>query len=203
MRTASRRLAVAGLLLASGCAGLPQVVPPRVAEPAPVGVSAATDDAPGRAERVAEALLMAAEAERAQDDAGLVRAASLLERLGATPQTDTDAAAMTRWLASLPGDAAPLRGRALGPAYRSGMLEPGGATQLHQTFLGGRSARIVLRVSKGPALRLVVSDQSNRQVCAVNDDPVTCRWMPLYTQRHRIEIVNTGRDQTEFFIVFD
>ena len=115
-----------------------------------------------------------------------------------------DEAAMQRWLASLPADAQPMRGRALGPAYRSAALDPGATTQLNQTFLGGRSAQIVLRVSRGPTPKLVVRDQSARQVCKpVADDPVKCRWVPLYTQRHSIEIVNTGPQMSEFYIVFD
>lgn len=166
--------------------------------PAPVQVTA-TD----RAERVAEALLMADRAERAQDAAALAQAARRLERLGAAPQTEADEAAMGRWRASLPADAVPMRGRALGPAYQSAALRPGAVTQLNQTFLGGRSAQIVLRVSRGPVPQLVVRDQSDRQVCKADDDPVKCRWVPLYTQRHSIEIVNTGEQMSEFYIVFD
>jgi hypothetical protein len=90
------------------------------------------------------------------------------------------------------------------PAYRSAALASGATTQLNQTFLGGRSAQIVLRVSRGPTPRLVVRDQSERQVCkALVDDPVKCRWVPIYTQRHSIEIVNTGPQMSEFYIVFD
>jgi hypothetical protein len=153
---------------------------------------------------VAEALVMAERAERAADPAALALAAARLERLGAKPATPSDEAAMGRWLASLPGDAAAMRGRALGPAYRSAALDPGATTQLNQTFLGGRSAQIVLRVSRGPIPRLVVRDQSARQVCkAIADDPVKCRWVPIYTQRHSIEIVNTGPQMSEFYIVFD
>ena len=95
------------------------------------------------------------------------------------------------------------RQKALGPAYRSAALDPGGRAQLNQTFLGGRSAQIVLRVSRGPTPKLVVRDQAERQVCKADDDPVKCRWVPIYTQRHSIEIVNTGPQMSEFYIVFD
>jgi hypothetical protein len=40
-------------------------------------------------------------------------------------------------------------------------------------------------------------------VCKADDDPATCRWVPLYTQRHRIRIVNKGPAVSEFYIVFD
>lgn len=156
-----------------------------------------------RADRVADALLMASQAERGGDGGALVRAAQRLDRLGPAPQTEADAASMRRWLESLPPDAEPLRGRALGPAWRSVALPPGASTRLNQTFLGGRSAMIVVRVAQGPAPRLVVRDQSDRQVCNAVDDPVKCRWVPLYTQRHAIEIANTGQQLSEFYIVFD
>ena len=196
----SRRVSLGGAALiclaalAGGCAA-----------PAPVAVAAAPVQAgPARAERVAEALVLAERAERAADPAALVQAAARLERLGAKPGTPADEEAMQRWFASLPADTAAMRGRALGPAYRSAALDPGATTQLNQTFLGGRSAQIVLRVSRGPTPRLVVRDQSDRQVCKVAaDDPLKCRWVPIYTQRHSIEIVNTGPKMSEFYIVFD
>lgn len=175
------------------------------AAPAPVAIAAApTEAAVPRAERVAEALVMAAHAERAADPAALVQAATRLEQLGAKPDTAADEATMQRWFARLPADGAAMRGRALGPAYRSAALDPGATTQLNQTFLGGRSAQIVLRVSRGPTPWLVVRDQSERQVCKViADDPLKCRWVPVYTQRHSIEIINTGPQMSEFYIVFD
>lgn len=157
-----------------------------------------------RAERVAEALVLAEHAERTQDRAALAQAAARLERLGARPETTADEAAMQRWLASLPADALPMRGRALGPAYRAAALAAGATAQLNQTFLGGRSAQIVLRVTRGPTPELLVRDQSDRQVCKpVADDPLKCRWVPLYTQRHSIDIVNNGPQMSEFYIVFD
>lgn len=201
----ARRLCPAALApviaLATGCAapGAGDTAQAQVAVAAPAPAEAVS----GRAERVAEALLMAVQAERTQDKAALAQAALRLEQLGPNPQTEQDGAAMQRWLSSLPGDAKPMRGRALGPAYRSGALNPGAITQLNQTFLGGRAAQIVLRVSRGPAPRLVVRDQSDRQVCKASDDPIKCRWVPLYTQRHSIEIVNAGPEMSEFYIVFD
>jgi hypothetical protein len=194
-------LVLAAALLAGGCAGSEAAAPTMNAAPPPP-LSVAIPE--GQAERVAEALLMAERAERAGDQAALAQAAERLDRLGAAPQTEADMARLGGWMASLPATAAPMRGRALGPAYRSAALDPGGRTQLNQTFLGGRSAQIVLRVSRGPVPRLVVRDQADRQVCkAPADDPVKCRWVPIYTQRHSIEIVNTGPQMSEFYIVFD
>jgi hypothetical protein len=197
-----RAMMAATCLLAGGCASLAPAAPPAAAAAIPPAPAAAAS-APSRAERVAEALAMAAAAEQASDAAALAQATQQLERLGAAPQNAGDKAVLARWLAALPADAAPLRGRTLGPAYRSAALDPGGVTELNQTFFGGRSAQIVVRALRGPAPRLVVHDQANREVCKADDDPATCRWVPLYTQRHRIRIANDGPRVSEFYIVFD
>lgn len=164
---------------------------------------AAPDTASGRAEHVAEALLAAERAERTADTAALAQAALALERLAPVAQTGEDDATLRRWRASLPAGAPPMRGRALGPAWRSVTLQPGASAQLNQTFLGGRSAQIVVRVTEGSTPNLMVRDQSAREVCRAEKDPVNCRWVPLYTQRHRIEIINSGRRVSKFYIVFD
>ena len=80
---------------------------------------------------------------------------------------------------------------------------PGATTQLSQTFLGGRSARIVVKIAEGSALKLMVRDQSELEVCRAERNPVNCRWVPLYTQRHNIKIANTGGAMARFYIVFD
>ncbi|MEQ5789240.1 hypothetical protein J3454_15215 [Erythrobacter sp. NFXS35] len=201
MRQLCMGIAGAAMVLAGGCAAPEQAAVTGASMPA--AAAGAPVSAPGKADRVAEALMMAAIAERAQDTAALAQAMLRLDQLGAIPQTDGDAAAMERWRASVPVGTSPMRGRALGPAFRSATLRPGASTELNQTFLGGRSAQIVLRVSRGPVPRLVVHDQAERQVCLASDDPIMCRWVPLYTQRHRIEIVNIGPVQSEFYIVFD
>lgn len=186
--------AILALTLAGGC------MRPETAASPPV---AAMPGTPGTAERVAEALVRADAAEVRQDRTALAQAATMLDRLGARGETAQDAARLDAWRASLPGDAPPMRGRALGPAFRAAVLDPGSATELNQTFLGGRAAHIVVRVARGPVPRLVVHDQANREVCKLSDHPGTCRWVPLYTQRHRIQIANTGRGVSKFFLVFD
>lgn len=194
----SRALATAaGALAALALAGCAPGAPPRGATPEAALVPA------DRAEQLAVALLLADRAERSGDAAALAEAALAIDRLGPNAATDADAETLRRWRAALPPGTAPLRGRALGPGYRSAVLMPGAATQLHQTFLGGRSAQIVVRVTEGPAPRLMVRDQSQREVCRAVRDPVNCRWVPLYTQRHSIEIVNTGDTVARFYIVFD
>jgi hypothetical protein len=187
----------AGPAAALALAGCAPEAPPRGAAPQAALVPA------GRAEILAAALLRADHAERSGDAAALAEAALTIERLGPSAGTEADAETLRRWRAALPPGTPPLRGRALGPGYRAAVLMPGAATQLHQTFLGGRSAQIVVRVAEGPAPRLMVRDQSQREVCRAVRDPVNCRWVPLYTQRHSIEIVNTGDTTARVYIVFD
>lgn len=191
--SARRALVAAVCLIAAGCGAAPPVAAPLPVEPA----------ASSRATRVAAALIAAATAERAGDPGALGLAAGQLDRLGAAPLDAADQAVLARWRAALPGDAAPMRGRTLGPAYRSGKLAPGAVSELNQTFFGGRSAAIVVRTLAGPAPQVVVEDQAKRAVCRASDDPATCSWVPLYTQRHLIRIVNSGRGVSEFYIVFD
>lgn len=157
-----------------------------------------------RAEQLAEALLLADRAERAGDARALGKAALLIDQLAPQAQTESDAETLRRWRTALPADAPPpLRGRALGPAYRSAVLMPGAVTRLNQTFLGGRSARIMVKVVEGSALKVMVRDPSDLEVCRAERTPFNCRWVPLYTERHNIEIVNTGGATARFYIVFD
>ena len=191
------RLAAAAFMLmaASGCTPSAGGAPPR---------AVAGSDTPDPAARIADALVRADVAEAQQDRGALAQAAMVLDRLGARPETADDAARLEVWrAASLPDDTPPIRGRALGPAFRAAVLDPGSAAELNQTFLGGRAAQIVVRVARGPVPRLVVHDQANREVCKLSDGAGSCRWVPLYTQRHRIQIANTGRGVSKFYIVFD
>lgn len=190
-------LAAGAAAILAGCAG---------SEPAPsiANLQAMPEQGSPRAEQLAEALLVADRAEQAGDAKALGKAVSVIDQLGPQTQTESDAETLRRWRAALPADAPPpLRGRALGPGYRSAVLMPGATTQLNQTFLGGRSARIVVKVVQGSALKLMVRDQSELEVCRAERTPVNCRWVPLYTQRHNIEIVNTGGAMARFYIVFD
>lgn len=190
-------MAAGAAAMLAGCAGSPPPPPAANAETAPQKDLA-------RAEQLAGALLLADRAEHSGDAAALGKAALLIDQLAPQPQTEGDAETLRRWRTALPAGAQPLlRGRALGPAYRSAVLMPGAATRLNQTFLGGRSARIVVKVVEGSALKVMVRDQSEIEVCRAERPPFNCRWVPLYTERHNIEIVNTGGAVVRFFIVFD
>lgn len=190
-------MAAGAAALLAGCAGTESHTPA-------AGALAAPRQDMTRAEQLADALSMADRAERSGNVAALGKAALLIDQLAPQAQTEADADTLRRWGTALPAGAQPLlRGRALGPAYRSAMLMPGAATQLKQTFLGGRSARVVVKVVEGSALKVMVRDQSESEVCRAEHTPFNCRWVPLYTERHNIQIVNTGGAPARFYIVFD
>ena len=191
----------AALAAVSGCA-MSGTAPP-VADMGAFAQTEANGIAESAADRVAAALVAAEAADRAADRGELELAMLALDRLGAAPQTDADHARLDQWRGQLGTALPPMRGRALGPAYRSGSLRPGGKTSIEQTFLGGKRANIVVRVSAGAQLQLRVSDVASRQVCDKDSRVIQCRWMPLYTQRHRIELANLGDETSTYYIVFD
>lgn len=189
-------IAVGTAAMLAGCTG---TQPPLAAN-----AEAAPQQDFTRAEQLAGALLLADRAEQEGHATALGKAALLIGQLAPQAQTEGDAEALRRWRTALPAGAQPLlRGRALGPAYRSAVLMPGATTRLNQTFLGGRTARIVVKVVEGSALKVMVRDQSEFEVCRAERTSVNCRWVPLYTERHNIEIVNTGGAMVRFYIVFD
>jgi hypothetical protein len=198
---ASEIVTVALLSMVAGCSSTP--AGERGIASASEGEAELSSIAPDTASRVADALLAAEEAALSQDEPALRRAMLSLERLGAAPQTPTDIGRLEGWFAQTSGPMPPMRGRALGPAYRSGSLRPGAITRIEQTFLGGKSASIVVRVSDGPPLELRVIDQAQREVCEHSASVIQCRWMPLYTQRHRIEIINNRSQVSNYYIVFE
>ncbi len=162
-----------------------------------------SNDMPLRSDLLARALGNAEEAAQAKDTRALASALLTIEGLDAKPQTSQDADSLAAWQALAANDAPATRGRTLGPAYRSGSVVAGGSAVIEQTFYGGTPASVSLQVPKGSALRLRIVDQSNRRVCDREAREAHCRWMPLFTQAHRIEIVNERADNAKYYIVFD
>jgi hypothetical protein len=158
---------------------------------------------PARAEALASALAAADAAAHAGDNAALRQSLRTIRRLGAKPMTDTDKSALGIWETSAQDDEPPLRGRTLGPAYRSGVLGAGQRAIISQTFYGGAPANVSLQVATGSALRLRISDPANRNICEKAARQASCQWLPLYTQMHRIEVVNERAGDARYYIVFD
>ncbi len=139
----------------------------------------------------------------ARGDEGQLRSALLaLSELGARPDDPQSELMVVGWRSSVSGDLPPLRGRTLGPAYRSGELPAGGTISLQQTFLAGQSAIIALKTSGGGHIAVKVVDGDERTVCASSGGAVRCRWTPPYTPRHQIRIKNPRGGRVRYFISF-
>ncbi len=187
--------AVAALAALAGCAS---------SAPLEVGLGQPERAAaPSASERLVAALLDADRAGRSEDQARLLAAIGTIDALGGRPETDADRQQLTRWRAGLSGDGIPLRGRMLGPGYRSGRLAPGQASTLEQIFVGGQSATIAIMSGGEQSLQIWVIDADEKRVCSHTARRATCRWLPLFTQRHRIELRNPGRTEAEYYLAFE
>ncbi len=108
-----------------------------------------------------------------------------------------------QWRAQLPpSEAAPLRGRMLGPAYRSGTLRPGESLETDQLFEGGRQARVTFSAAMQAPLTVRVADGTQREVCRTDpSNPCSCRWTPPFSARYSIRAENQGKEAVRYFMV--
>jgi len=195
--TATRQVLMFAFCASLGaCASVPAEAP--VAR-----VDSATPFTQTRAERLLVALRAADSAEQSGDQIELLAAVDAIEALGARPGTDADIADLERWRVAVEDQRIPMRGRTLGPAYRSGRLAPGQVMTIEQTFLGGESARVAISSRGEQALGMRVFDGSSKSVCSQVASSASCRWLPLFTQRHRIELENPGRAPVEYYLAFE
>lgn len=153
--------------------------------------------------------LVEGDAARAQGDhAALLDTARGLSALGAAPaEGQDDLAALWTTEAQAGGAIAPahrFRGRALGPAYRRGMLGAGGRVTLRQLFLAGQRATISVAPTSGAGhLSIRVQDGQGATLCAkpVGGPQVDCAWLPLFTDRFNIVIENGGAMPAAFYLI--
>ena len=108
-----------------------------------------------------------------------------------------------QWRAQLPpSETAPLRGRMLGPAYRSGTLRPGESLETDQLFEGGRQARVTFSAAMQAPLTVRVADGTQREVCRTDpSNPCSCRWTPPFSGRYSIRAENKGKEPVRYFMV--
>ncbi|NCP19152.1 MAG: hypothetical protein GW855_08345 [Erythrobacter sp.] len=167
---------------------------------------AAADDAEkapaDEASRTVDALAAASQARAAGDGERLRNALLTLAALGAEPGDAPSETLLNQWRASTPGDLPPLRGRTLGPAFRTGELSAGKEVRLQQVFLAGQSAVVALRTHSGGEVTMKVVDGEARTMCDSSGDRMHCRWTPPFTQRHEIRIANPMRGKVRYFISF-
>lgn len=169
---------------------------------APIGTEVDTP-----VDRVADALAAGEAATIDGNSMALVSAARRLDRLAAHPAEREDDLA-TRWrLQGLSPGAkdivVPTRGRTLGPAYRSGNLAAGGRVEIEQIFFGGEAAVIVVVPQTRRSLQISVSDHRGKQICdqIVISPKTSCRWLPIFTTRFRISVINIGGSPVRYYFV--
>ena len=94
-----------------------------------------------------------------------------------------------------------MRGRPLGPGYRSGEVSPGGSEQIEQVFLSGKRASVALSIPGRGQLTLHVQNGREEPVCGQAGTASRCQWVPVFTDRYRIKIANPGRTAVRYFLV--
>lgn len=125
------------------------------------------------------------------------KAASSLSALGAHPWDGTaDLAA--GWKEATQGA---YRERVLGPAYLHVMIEPGEHYALEQSFLAGRRARIAAFPTSPTRFQLLVNDGERDHSCDVHRGTANCDWVPVFTGRVRVNLLNSGKRPAKFVIV--
>jgi hypothetical protein len=192
MRYWTATLASACVLLA-GCASVPTVAP--LLEVSPAEQTPET--------RLATALATADAAASIGDRPALVRALADIEALGGRPDDPGGEALLAAWQAKSGAPSIPLRGRTLGRGYRSGTITPGSNLVIAQTFLSGQKASIAVSAVDGKALGLSVLDGEDKPVCREQSQRASCSWIPLFTQRHTIQVRNPGPREVRYYLVID
>jgi len=193
--TRARFAAAMALLGCAACAG---------------GIAASASDARSSSAssdptvRIARALSAAGEASMQEDKPRLASALALLDRAGARPAGDWQGPdPVPGWREKLGKTAQRLRGSPLGPGYRCGQLDAGGSDRFDQVFLSGRRAKVALSAPGNAPLALRVLDAERKPVCAGDNTRQACNWVPIFTQRYTIEVVNPGKRNADYFLVVD
>lgn len=158
-------------------------------------------------EAVSRALALGAAAERRGDGKAMLKAARELEALGARPQSEADNLS-GRWreLAAAAGvedKAPPFRGRALGPAYRAGVLQARASLSTEQVFLAGQPAVIALVPEPTRQLGMTIVAADKTSICSRTATPrrARCSWFPVFTSRVQIRIVNDSATPARYYLV--
>lgn len=164
----------------------------------------AYDATPNIGERVAMALAEAQTARDAADSNALARALGIIDRSGAHPLDGwTGADPVPEWRSLVPATGSPLRGSPLGPGYRLGQISAGQSESFEQVFLSGRKASVSIATREGKPVSLRVTDGDKRVVCQSGQGSPACNWVPLFTQRYRIEVRNGGQQKANYYLVVD
>ena len=157
----------------------------------------------GPSQQLANVLSQAELAAQSGDRDALETALVKIDAIGAKPMDKTAQAEMARWQAMRPDGAIPLRGRALGPGYRSGTIPGGKRTFIDQTFLSGQKASIAVSSPTSKTLGLKVTNARDALVCDAGKPVTVCEFIPIFTQRHRIHLTNNGTASARYYLVIE
>ncbi|HEY6814550.1 MAG TPA: hypothetical protein VI168_03325 [Croceibacterium sp.] len=171
---------------------------------APASEVATTPPSAGDPLADAAALLAAGEAaDGSTERAPLVARLDALRVAAAEGETDDPLAAWRAEAAAADSAAPVYRGRTLGPAYRRARIAPGARMQIEQIFYAGERAEIAAHSQGGQPIALEIRNPRTGKVCIAELSPkASCNWLPLFTERFSIELVNQSRDQASVYIVF-
>lgn len=188
----------------AACAAGPVPTAAAPAAPNPETPSPATPSPATRAELIALALEDAAAADAAGDARGLARALRVVDAAGARPIEQSGEDPVPAWRSRAADAEPPLRGRPLGPGYRSGRIAAGGRDSFAQLFLSGTASTIAISAPSGDRVALSVVDKDDKPVCKREGARGgACRWVPLFTQRYTIEVQNLGASDARYFLVIE
>jgi hypothetical protein len=191
MKFTSHLLAAALALVAlAGCVSTTDCC----SQPASTTAAPASD-----AERLAIALADADSAFQRSDKDRLTEALRRIDALGGTP-LDGNSPELAQWRQAA-NQTPPMRGRPLGPGYRSGQVPPGSSEQIEQVFLSGKRASVALSIPGRGHLTLHVQNGRDEPVCGKEGNASHCQWVPIFTDRYRIRIANPGRTAVRYFLV--
>jgi hypothetical protein len=139
-------------------------------------------------------------AEAAHDRARLGAAVRQLETSGAHPVDGGDDPVKSWRARAGVANGPTYRDRALGPAYRHIALARAATIHFEQVFLAGQRARIAVVPMRRAAARLQIQDDDGHQVCAAASAG-GCDWVPVFTTRFQVDVVNTGPQAAEYIVV--
>ncbi len=126
------------------------------------------------------------------------QAARSLQAAGTTPVDGSEDLAQ-RWHAGSAA-VAPYRDRALGPAYRTVSVPPGGTARFEQIFLAGRQARVAVVAVRRSSFDLSVSNDDDTTVCS-GIAAGGWDWVPLWTTRFSLKLKNARPSAETYYLV--
>ncbi len=155
---------------------------------------------------LADSAMLLAAAEKAADARERDPLLARLDALGVKAVEDAADDPLAGWraeAAAMGAERPVYRGRALGPAYRRARIAPGETMAIEQIFYAGQRAEIAAQSNGGQPVALAIRNQRTEEVCKTELSPrASCRWLPLFTERFSIELVNRSREGASVYIVF-